>query len=139
MVVFDSIYQNLLVKGIVTKVLEHNASIEKTHRELQLDDANFTMRFQNSVNRVLSDQLALFSNMVAAFISAERSDLMVGVNIVAPEGQPRVHAQLLAAHADVQMVQKTISQGEVFHARRRIDARFGQTRRLELAHQRSGA
>ncbi|AEE54094.1 adenosine deaminase [Haliscomenobacter hydrossis] len=88
MVVFDSIYQKLLAKGIETRVLEHNANIEKTHRELKLDDANFTMRFQNSVNRVLSDQLTLFSNMVAAFISADRSDLMVGVNIVAPEDNP---------------------------------------------------
>jgi hypothetical protein len=87
-VILDTVYARLLRKGIVDKVLVHNQGIEKIHRDLMLDDANFTLRFLNSVNRVVPDPLVFFSNLLAAFISAERSDLILGVNIVAPEDNP---------------------------------------------------
>ncbi|WP_373551482.1 adenosine deaminase [Haliscomenobacter sp.] len=83
--VLDTLYAQFLKKGIEAKVLDYAQNIEKTHRELMLDDSTFTMRFQSFVIRVLEDQLAVFGNSVAAFMSAERSNLIVGVNIVAPE------------------------------------------------------
>lgn len=84
-IVLDTLYAKFMRKGIESKVLDYTQTIEKTHRELLLDDSTFTMRFQGYVTRVLEDQVTLFGNLVASFLSAERSTLIVGVNIVAPE------------------------------------------------------
>jgi adenosine deaminase/adenosine deaminase CECR1 len=45
---------------------------------------NFTMRYQNFVLRFM-EPVDLFKNLVVAFISADSSPLMAGVNIVSPE------------------------------------------------------
>lgn len=87
-IVLDTLYARFIRKGIESKVLDYTQTIEKTHRELQLDDSTFTMRFQGYVTRVLEDQVTLYGNLVASFLSAERSSLIVGVNIVAPEDNP---------------------------------------------------
>lgn len=87
-IVFDSLYAQFMRKGIEGKVQDYTQGIEKVHRELMLDDNAFTMRFQGYVTRVLEDQVTLFGNLVASFLSAERSNLIVGVNIVAPEDNP---------------------------------------------------
>jgi adenosine deaminase len=54
------------------------------HNDLKIDDENFTMRYQNFVLRFM-EPVDLFKNLVIAFISADSSDLMAGVNIVSPE------------------------------------------------------
>lgn len=87
-IVLDTLYARFIRKGIESKVLDYTQTIEKTHQELQLDDSTFTMRFQGYVTRVLEDQVTLFGNLVASFLSAESSALIVGVNIVAPEDNP---------------------------------------------------
>lgn len=86
--VLDTLYMHFTTKGIEAKALEYAQGLEKIHRELRLDDTTFTMRFQTFVTRVIDDQLALFGNTVAGFMAAERSSLLVGVNIVAPEDNP---------------------------------------------------
>jgi adenosine deaminase len=51
-----------------------------------IDDANFTMRYQAYVLRLLAPS-QVFSSMVAGFKAASQSDLVVGVNIVGQESQ----------------------------------------------------
>jgi adenosine deaminase len=87
-VVLDSLYTHFQRKGIETKAVEFAQGLERTHRELQLDDTTFTLRFQTFVTRVIEDQVTLFGNLVAGFIASARSPLLVGVNIVAPEDNP---------------------------------------------------
>lgn len=87
-VVLDTLYAQFKRKGIEAKALEFAQGLERTHRELRLDDSTFTIRFQTFVTRVIDDQLALFGNTVAGFIAADRSPIIVGVNIVAPEDNP---------------------------------------------------
>ncbi|WP_158729120.1 MULTISPECIES: adenosine deaminase [unclassified Flavobacterium] len=58
--------------------------VSKLHNDLKIDDAQFTMRYQNFVLRFM-EPVDLFKNIVIAFISANDSKLMAGVNIVSPE------------------------------------------------------
>jgi adenosine deaminase/adenosine deaminase CECR1 len=50
---------------------------------LKIDNERFTMRYQNFVLRFM-EPVDLFKNLVVAFISADSSPLMAGVNIVSP-------------------------------------------------------
>lgn len=63
----------------------HNQMVEKLHEGI--DTENFKMRYQNYVVRVFQPSV-LFRDLSAAFISAQESPLIVGVNIVAPEDDP---------------------------------------------------
>jgi adenosine deaminase/adenosine deaminase CECR1 len=58
--------------------------IAKLHKDLKMDDEKFTMRYQNFVLRFM-DPVDLFKNLTIAFISANDSKLVAGVNIVSPE------------------------------------------------------
>jgi adenosine deaminase len=58
--------------------------IAKLHQESKIDDDRFTMRYQNFVLRFM-EPTELFKNLVIAFISANESKLVAGVNIVSPE------------------------------------------------------
>ena len=58
--------------------------VAKMHKELKIDDSQFTMRYQNFVLRFM-EPVDLFKNLIVAFISADNSSLMAGVNIVSPE------------------------------------------------------
>ncbi|MBS7232673.1 adenosine deaminase [Flavobacterium psychroterrae] len=58
--------------------------IAKLHKDLKIDDDRFTMRYQNFVLRFM-DPVDLFKNLSIAFISANDSKLVAGVNIVSPE------------------------------------------------------
>lgn len=49
-----------------------------------IDDEDFTMRFQTYAVRVLPP-LDVYTDMLSGFLAADASDLIVGVNIVAPE------------------------------------------------------
>ncbi|HEY4617240.1 MAG TPA: adenosine deaminase [Flavobacterium sp.] len=81
----DSIYGNLLEKGAPSCAENFNANfVAKLHNENKIDDARFTMRYQNFVLRFM-EPVDLFKNLVVAFISADSSPLMAGVNIVSPE------------------------------------------------------
>jgi hypothetical protein len=81
----DSIYDTLLQKGAPAYAEDFNTNfVAKLHNDLKIDDARFTMRYQNFVLRFM-EPVDLFKNLVVAFISADSSPLMAGVNIVSPE------------------------------------------------------
>lgn len=58
------------------------AMVESVHQGI--DDDQFTMRFQTYAARVL-DPLQVFLSLYSGFVAADKSPLVVGVNIVAPE------------------------------------------------------
>jgi hypothetical protein len=81
----DSVYNALLLKDATSYANDFNTNfIAKLHNDLKIDDARFTMRYQNFVLRFM-EPVDLFKNLVIAFISADSSPLMAGVNIVSPE------------------------------------------------------
>ncbi len=83
--ILDTLYNFLLQNDITSCADKYNKDfIEKLHGELHLDDPAFTMRFQNYVLRFM-EPVDLFKQLVLAFISADRSPLIDGVNIVSPE------------------------------------------------------
>ncbi|PRZ21655.1 amidohydrolase family protein [Flavobacterium granuli] len=81
----DSLYATLLKREAAKYAEDFNDNfVSKMHQELKIDDARFTMRYQNFVLRFM-EPVDLFKNLMIAFISADTSPLMAGVNIVSPE------------------------------------------------------
>ncbi|MBH2003365.1 MAG: adenosine deaminase [Sphingobacteriia bacterium] len=81
----DTLYTYLVQKNIAADARKYNVElIEKLHHTLRLDDSLFTMRYQNFVLRFM-EPVTLFRDLVAAFISADLSPIIDGVNIVSPE------------------------------------------------------
>ena len=68
-------------------VARHTAFVENLHTDLKIDDNEFTMRYQNYIVRV-TNPTHVFKHLLACFASADQSDIIVGVNIVAPENNP---------------------------------------------------
>jgi adenosine deaminase/adenosine deaminase CECR1 len=83
--ILESLYNTFQKRDAAKYAQDFNINfVSKMHNELKIDDANFTMRYQNYVLRFM-EPVDLFKNLVIAFISADTSDLLVGVNIVSPE------------------------------------------------------
>ncbi len=81
----DSIYLYLIKQDIAKDAQAFNVDfVEKLHDSLKIDDDQFTMRFQNYVLRFM-EPVDLFKQLVLAFISANKSAIIDGVNIVSPE------------------------------------------------------
>ncbi|OXB06806.1 amidohydrolase family protein [Flavobacterium pectinovorum] len=81
----DDLYKSLQKKDAKKYATEFNTNfIAKLHKDLKIDDERFTMRYQNFVLRFM-DPVDLFKNLMIAFISANDSKLVAGVNIVSPE------------------------------------------------------
>ena len=81
----DQLFQLVQDKGVVSCAKTFNDEVlAPMHKRLKIDDSSFTMRYQNYVTRVVPPA-DLFKNLVLYFESADRSPLIVGVNIVAPE------------------------------------------------------
>jgi adenosine deaminase/adenosine deaminase CECR1 len=81
----DSVYNALQQKNAKSYASDFNTNfVAKMHNELKIDDERFKMRYQNFVLRFM-EPVDLFKNLVIAFISADSSPLMAGVNIVSPE------------------------------------------------------
>ncbi|HJV18702.1 MAG TPA: hypothetical protein VJ552_02380 [Sediminibacterium sp.] len=81
----DTLYAYLLQKDVAADARKYNVElIEKLHYKLRLDDSLFTMRYQNYVLRFM-EPVNLFRDLVTAFISADLSPIIDGVNIVSPE------------------------------------------------------
>ncbi|TDE07525.1 adenosine deaminase [Flavobacterium sandaracinum] len=81
----DSVYSSLLKKEAESYAKDFNTNfVAKLHKDLKIDDKKFTMRYQNFVLRFM-EPVDLFKNLVIAFISADGSPLIAGVNIVSPE------------------------------------------------------
>ncbi|WP_348798948.1 adenosine deaminase [Flavobacterium adhaerens] len=81
----DSLYTFFIKKDAKKYAADFNTNfVEKMHYNLKIDDKQFTMRYQNFVLRFM-EPVDLFKNLVVAFLSADSSELMAGVNIVSPE------------------------------------------------------
>lgn len=81
----DSLYTFFIQKNAKKYATDFNTNfVGKMHTALKIDDKQFTMRYQNFVLRFM-EPVDLFKNLVVAFISADSSMLMAGVNIVSPE------------------------------------------------------
>ncbi|MBW1656067.1 adenosine deaminase [Flavobacterium quisquiliarum] len=81
----DELYKSLQKKDAKKYAEDFNTNfIAKLHKDLKMDDENFTMRYQNFVLRFM-EPVDLFKNLVIAFISSSESKLTAGVNIVSPE------------------------------------------------------
>lgn len=84
--VFEKLYQAFLANDTLKKsVTVFNRELRQKHDSLKLDDPSFTIRYQNYVVRIADNPVELFKNLFVAFESARQSELIVGVNIVAPE------------------------------------------------------
>jgi len=81
----DSIHAVLIKRNAVGSATTFNTDfVAALHEKNKIDDTQFKMRYQNFVLRFM-EPVALFKNLVIAFVSADRSDLIAGVNIVSPE------------------------------------------------------
>ncbi|WP_281239311.1 adenosine deaminase [Flavobacterium praedii] len=81
----DSLYTIFIQKNAKKYATDFNVNfVAKLHKDLKIDDNQFTMRYQNFVLRFM-EPVDLFKNLVVAFMSADSSPLMAGVNIVSPE------------------------------------------------------
>lgn len=82
-ILFDQISNDLLNQtGFSQAVTEFVDEINHVHSNI--DDDNFTMRYQTYAVRV-QDPLQVFTELFTGHIAATSSPLIVGVNIVAPE------------------------------------------------------
>jgi hypothetical protein len=79
-----SLYRHFRTPALENCVRDFNANINERHQRLAIDDADFTLRYQTYVLRV-NDPMFLYRQLIASFLAAEWSPLVVGVNIVAPE------------------------------------------------------
>ncbi len=80
----DSLFSVIEKRNVTGCAIKFNDELYKLHTSQAIDDSDFTMRYQNFVLRFMSP-VQLFTNLLIAFESANRSSLVVGVNIVAPE------------------------------------------------------
>lgn len=81
----DDLYKNIQQKDAKKYAEDFNSNfVTKLHKDLKIDDDRFTMRYQNFVLRFM-EPVDLFKNLTIAFISANESKLVAGVNIVSPE------------------------------------------------------
>ena len=81
---FAELIRALDVIGAKDTAAAFNSRINEQHKRLQLDDDSFTLRYQNFVLRFM-EPVELFKHLYVNFISADKSPLIVGVNIVSPE------------------------------------------------------
>ncbi|KQX15519.1 adenosine deaminase [Flavobacterium sp. Root420] len=85
MKLLDELYKEIQQKDAKKYATDFNTNfIAKLHKDLKIEDDKFTMRYQNFVLRFM-DPVDLFKNLTIAFISANDSKLVAGVNIVSPE------------------------------------------------------
>ena len=69
-------------KKFNTTIDNYVIKLKKDHEGI--DDENFTMRYQTYAVRILNP-VQVFTNLFTGYLAAEKSPLVVGVNIVAPE------------------------------------------------------
>ena len=82
--VFDELIRRFDAGGANDTAIAFNERILNQHQRLQLDDDSFTLRYQNFVLRFM-EPVELFKHLYVNFVSADKSPLIVGVNIVSPE------------------------------------------------------
>lgn len=116
----DSLYDIIQKKNVADCAVDFAKDyVEKMHNTLAIDDSVFTMRYQTYVLRFM-EPVQLFKNMMVAFEAANRSPLIVGVNIVAPEhedismGDYWLHMQMFNyCHTKFPTVKYSLHAGEL--------------------------
>jgi len=115
----DALYRLANEKGAKACADNFNNYVADLHNTLHIDDSSFTMRYQNYVVRTMQP-LAVFRNLVVAFMSADASKLIVGVNIAAPENNDTsmrdywLHMQMFKyCHAKFPNVKYSMHAGEL--------------------------
>lgn len=78
--------KKLEAQNLKSYAIAYNKWVADLHQGLSIDDKEFTMRYQAFVKR-FQNPSKLFASTLAAFMAADNSDLVVGVNILAPEHQ----------------------------------------------------
>lgn len=81
----DTYFNELMSGSLPTLAEAHNKGVDSLHQGIDTDE--FVLRYQNYIVRVFQP-VSVFRDMVFGFYSAEKSPLIVGVNIVAPEDDP---------------------------------------------------
>ncbi|WP_152287569.1 amidohydrolase family protein [Flavicella marina] len=82
-IIFEEISKNLKKdKSFNSEIKQFVKNAKTVHNGI--DDKGFTMRFQSYAARV-QDPLEVYVDLLAAFKASDKSKLIVGVNIVAPE------------------------------------------------------
>lgn len=82
--IFIELIRSFDAGGATDTATAFNSRISEQHKRLQLDDDSFTLRYQSFVLRFM-EPVELFKHLYINFISADKSPLIVGVNIVSPE------------------------------------------------------
>ena len=81
--ILDAIASIFLQSNKFKTTIDHYiVNVNKIHQGI--DDENFTMRYQAFTIRVL-DPMQVFTDLFSGYIAADKSPLITGVNIVAPE------------------------------------------------------
>jgi len=81
--ILDEIVKTFMVsKKFDTSLETYIRTVKKDHSDI--DDEDFMMRYQTYAVRVL-EPLQVFTDLFSGYLAANRSPLIVGVNIVAPE------------------------------------------------------
>jgi adenosine deaminase len=83
-ILLGNLYTQLVNSHIVPDADRYCAELARLHSTLAIDDSTFTMRYQTYVTRIV-EATDLFKALIMAFEAADKSPLIVGVNIVAPE------------------------------------------------------
>lgn len=74
----------LPMRQLQTQAKQYAQWIERLHDSLGIDEQGFAMRYQTYVLR-FQQPSEIFTSLLASFEATDRSPLLVGVNIVAPE------------------------------------------------------
>lgn len=82
--VLDEMYAYFLKNGAESQAKLYNAALEKRHFSNNIDDTNFTLRYQNAILR-LKQPAEVFGDLIVCYLSANYSPLINGVNIVGQE------------------------------------------------------
>lgn len=82
--ILDRLHAIMLEKGAKDCAIKHTELLNKLHKEANIDDDKFIMRYQNYAVRII-DPVDVFGQLLTSMLSAEMSPLIVGVNFVAPE------------------------------------------------------
>jgi len=82
--VLDKMYAYFLKNGAESQAEQYNKKLEALHVFSQIDDQNFTLRYQNAILR-LKQPAEVFGDLIVCYLSDNRSSLINGVNIVGQE------------------------------------------------------
>jgi adenosine deaminase len=82
--ILDDLYAFFIKNGAENQAKLYNEGLTKIHNSYNIDDENFTLRYQNAILR-LKQPAEVFGDLVVCYLSDKESSLINGVNIVGQE------------------------------------------------------